>query len=213
VKDLKQSFDYDVGKEVLFMNSNIIDVKFKSFDPFTHVFIFAFGYKNAAIEKALQLILFRFFDDLLNKFFVNFSTYYYSSTVTYLFIGKALHELEKTAQRQQFIDAFTPVEEFNVLLISGEQHSIHIYKRAKFSSPLMVTSKLIWLSKRLKKQCLCDIVLEEFISSANRKKRVITCSDDDDDNVAVEENKGKKKKEHNKKAATTSNNKEQQQVY
>jgi uncharacterized membrane protein len=49
----------NLGKEVLFIHSAIADLQLKSFDPFTHVFIFAFGYKNADIEKTLDLLLLR----------------------------------------------------------------------------------------------------------------------------------------------------------
>jgi hypothetical protein len=49
----------DFGKEVLFIPSAIKDLQLKSFDPFTHIFIFAHGYHNADIEKALELVLFR----------------------------------------------------------------------------------------------------------------------------------------------------------
>jgi transcriptional regulatory protein LevR len=56
----------DFGKEVLFIHSAIKDLQLKSFDPFTHIFVFAHGYQTADIEKALDLLLMRWLKYLIN---------------------------------------------------------------------------------------------------------------------------------------------------
>jgi hypothetical protein len=53
-KNLFEGIDY--GNEVRFIKSDIRQLEMKSFDPFTHVFIFGHSYSDAAMKKSFDLI-------------------------------------------------------------------------------------------------------------------------------------------------------------
>jgi hypothetical protein len=55
-KDGLDSYDKIDCNEILFIESDIENLQFQSFDPFTHVFIFAFSYSHRAMAKAFDLI-------------------------------------------------------------------------------------------------------------------------------------------------------------
>jgi hypothetical protein len=46
----------EYGNDLQFIKSDIRELEFQSFDPFTHVFIFAFSYSPSALAKAFDLI-------------------------------------------------------------------------------------------------------------------------------------------------------------
>jgi hypothetical protein len=46
----------DFGNEVNFIKSDIRNLQLQSFDPFTHVYIFAFSYSFASMAKVFDLI-------------------------------------------------------------------------------------------------------------------------------------------------------------
>jgi hypothetical protein len=108
-------------------------------------------------------------------------------------------------KRQQYIDAFTLISQFNVTLTSQEQHTIHIYKRInKCNKPNLLFSKSVWLSSVTKREYFCDIQLVDIINGSEmyhqnsklettcndrkKKKRLLSCSDDEREEEKLEPN-------------------------